>query len=259
MDEPIKERAGDAEAADSSASVAEFPDEPFPCPECGQLLAPSCRVCVACRRPIDFAAINRRPAAVLPASPTPAAELPRERVPFPWRIFVVVLSISLILSQIALVLWGEEKGLIAIQGMLVLVGIWVFFDALRRRIPRPLRWGVGTVMLLAVFLPWYLARRSKPEASVPLEAEPGPLLRFILLALLIFFLIGLVINIVQGPPPKVVPAPAPKAHPGSSSSQVTLDFPARHRLVGGGRTRHETYGIFGSVEETSAPSDAWQT
>ena len=49
----------EAETVDSPASVAEFPSEPFQCPACGQLLAPACRVCVACKRTIDPAEIAR--------------------------------------------------------------------------------------------------------------------------------------------------------------------------------------------------------
>ena len=38
-------------ATENHLSVERFPTEPFPCPSCGQLLAPSCRVCVACKEP----------------------------------------------------------------------------------------------------------------------------------------------------------------------------------------------------------------
>ena len=39
--------------------TADFPSEPFPCPACGQMLGPSCRVCVACKQPLNPAEIKR--------------------------------------------------------------------------------------------------------------------------------------------------------------------------------------------------------
>ena len=224
MDDPVKSSDGKAETGESSASVAEFPSEPFPCPACGQMLAPTCRVCVACRTPIDFEAVGAQHPEVPPTvAPEPAHKPPPERVPYPWRLLVVVLSAGMLIGLASVALWGEDRGPIVVQGLPVLVGIWVFFDAIHRRIPRPLRWGIGTVLLLAVILPWYLARRSKPEATVPfVEAEAGPVTRFLLFALLIFFLISLVFRIVQGPQPHVQPAPAPKPQPTGENPRVTF-------------------------------------
>ena len=194
--------------------MAEFPNEPFPCPACGQLLAPTCRVCVACRKPIDFEAVARKPEKVLPAPPQPVTKVPPERVPYPWRILVVVMSAGMLVGLISVALLGNEKGPLVVQSLPVIAGVWVFFDALRRRIPRPLRWGIGTVLLLAVIFPWYLARRGKAQATVPfVEAEVGPVTRFLLFALLVFFLIGLIFRVVQGPSPRSNPRPRPKSGP----------------------------------------------
>src|SRR5208282_1890306 len=64
----------EAETMDSPASVAEFPSEPFQCPACGQLLAPACRVCVACKHIINPAEIGRPHEVVSPAAPAPGSE-----------------------------------------------------------------------------------------------------------------------------------------------------------------------------------------
>jgi hypothetical protein len=179
---------------------------------------------VACKHPINPAEIARPHEAALPAAPAPSAGPRPETVPYPWLIFFAVLGIGLILGQIFLALWGEQKGPLAIQAVPVLVGLWVFFDALRQRVPRPLRWAVGSMLLLIIIFPWYLARRSKPQSAVPfVEAEVGPVTRFLLIALFIFFLASLIFYIVQGPPPALSPTPAPNEHKSGGNSQVRLN------------------------------------
>src|SRR3989442_10582200 len=82
---PLKDGRGLA-----TASGRESPEEPFPCPACGQMLAPSVRVCVACKHPIDPREIRRsrgpvpslEPRAILSAAP---------RTPFPWLLFFICL------------------------------------------------------------------------------------------------------------------------------------------------------------------------
>jgi hypothetical protein len=87
-------------------------------------------------------------------------------------------------------------------GVQTLAGIWVFFDALWQRIPRPLRWGVGSMLLPIIVFPWYLARRRLPQSSCPfVEADVRPLTRFLLFALIVFFLLSVVFHVVQGPAP----------------------------------------------------------
>jgi hypothetical protein len=214
----------EATVVDSPAAVAEFPNEPFLCPACGQLLGPSCRVCVACKHPINPAEIARTPAVALAAAHAVTTQPRPEPVRYPWRILIAVMGIGMILGLISLALLGDQKGPLVIQAIPILAGLWVFFDAFRRRLPRPLRWGVGTMLLLAVVFPWYLARRSKPESPVPfVEAETGPVTRILLIALLVFFLIGLIFNIVQGPPPASKPASRPtiQENSGSSPSRIT--------------------------------------
>lgn len=257
MDEKTYQRMPDAETADSSASVAEFPSEPFQCPACGQLLAPSCRVCVACKRAIDPAKIAWPQEGTLPAAHVPSTEPRPEPVRYPWRIFFAVLGASFGLALIFQGFWGEQKAQLAMGGAQTLAGVWVFFDALRQRVPRPLRWGVGSMILPVVVFPWYLARRSKPQSPVPfVEAQVGPVTRFVLVALLIFFLASLIFYIVQGPPPSTSPAPPPKEHKsgGNSQTRITNLHPWKE-----GEGPGPLPGAWSAQAETSAPSDAWQT
>ena len=179
------------------------PASRFTCPACGQLLAPSCRVCVACRHPINPAEIARPREVALPAASAPGREPRPEPVRYPWRIFFAVLGISFLLALI----FRRHSGVLKQErlswqwcGVQTFAGVWVFFDALRHRIPRPLRWAVGTMFLLVVIFPWYVARRRMPQSPVPfVEAEVGPVTRFLLFALLLFFLASLIFYIVQGP------------------------------------------------------------
>jgi len=234
---------------DNPASVPEFPSEPFPCPACGQLLGPSCRVCVSCKHPINPSDITRSPTVALAAAHAASAQPRPEPVRYPWRILVAVMAIGMILGLISLALLGEQNGPKVIQAIPILAGLWVFYDAFRRRLPRPLRWSIGTMLLLALVLPWYLARRSKPESPVPfVEAEAGPVTRILLIALLVCFLIGLIFNIVQGPPPASAPASTPKIqkNPDKSPSRITS---ARPRTMGGNLSQ-----VAGIIPPTSAPS-----
>ena len=254
----------ESSSGDTPAAVAEFPSEPFPCPACGQLLAPSCRVCVACRRTIDPAEIARPREVALPVATAPGAMPKPTPVSYPWRIFFAVLGISFFLAILAEGLVGEQKAQLVMGGIQTLAGVWVFFDALRQRVPRPLRWAVGSMMLPVVIFPWYLARRDKPKSSVAfVEAEVGPVTRFVLFALLVFILASLIFYLVEGPPSTTRPAPSPKiqAPRGNSSSRITK----LRRWEEGGRgrgpdnERRLPAGTAGSQAETSAPSDAWQT
>ncbi|MGH9406730.1 MAG: hypothetical protein ACRD3D_12955 [Terriglobia bacterium] len=80
-------------AAGVEPATGTAPDEPFTCPNCGQLLAPACRVCVACREPVDFSKVRAaEPPADLAAAlerPAPETAKPRARAQFSWAIFAV--------------------------------------------------------------------------------------------------------------------------------------------------------------------------
>src|SRR5437588_5305951 len=92
--------SGHIASATSASGGAAFPDEAFPCPACGQMLAPSCRVCVACKQPIDPAQIKSASARALElrpfdAQPTagPGAGPGAGNVRFPWVLFLVLLLV----------------------------------------------------------------------------------------------------------------------------------------------------------------------
>jgi hypothetical protein len=253
-----------AETVDVPASVAEFPSEPFQCPACGQLLAPACRVCVACKHTINPAEIGRPQEVLSPAAHAPGTEPRLEPVRYPWRIFFAVLGISFGLALILEGFLGEQKAQLAMGGAQTLAGVWVFFDALRQRIPRPLRWGVGSMLLPVVIFPWYLARRRKPQSRVPfVEAEAGPITRFLLFALLIFFLASLIFYIVKGPPPAIVPSRPSKDHKSGGNSIARINHLRPWKVCGRQRRPGEGSlpfaGASSAQAETSAPSDARQT
>jgi hypothetical protein len=213
--------SSEAQTVGSNASVKEFPSEPFPCPACGQLLASTCRVCVACKHPIDPAELARPQGAVL-AVPAAVAGAKPQPVRFSWPLFFVVFGVSCFLVVILQGLWKDQQQVILVMGGIqTLAGVWVFFDALRQRIPKPLRWSVGSMLLPLVIFPWYLARRNRPEQPVPF-LEGGSVIRLVLLALLLFLLANLIFYLVQGPPPATSPTPPSKEHK-SGGSQVRVN------------------------------------
>ncbi len=181
---------------------AEFPGEAFECPHCGQLLAPSCRVCVSCKQPIHPAEIRRTSAVDLPVQVhTLEPELPPVR--FSWRMFFAVLAASWVATTVALHFLGFVQGRIVMSGLQLVSAGWVFLDARQKRIPKPLRWGVGSLILWMVIFPWYLVRRRSPEAPCPfVEAASGPFTRVMVLVVIIFFLVAILISNFSGPLPK---------------------------------------------------------
>jgi hypothetical protein len=201
---------------------------------------------------------------VSPAARAPGTEPGPEPVRYPWQIFFAVLGISFGLALIFQGFWGEQKAQLAMGGAQTLAGVWVFFDALRQRIPRPLRWGVGSMLLPVVIFPWYLARRRRPRSAVPfVEAEVGPVTRFLLFALLIIILASLIFYIVQGPPPALTPTSPPKEHKSDGSSQPRITDLRLWKVRGRRRMPCQGSrmlpGASSAQAETSAPSDAWQT
>lgn len=180
----------------------DFPDEPFECPHCGQLLAPSCRVCVSCKHSIDPAEVTRL-RSTEPVFQPQAPETQFPPVRFSWPMFFIVLGLSWLATTAALHYLGLAKGRVLVSGLQLLSGVWVFFDARQKSVARPLRWGVGSLILWIVIFPWYLARRRTPEAPCPfVEAEPGPFRRVMLLVVFVFFLAAIIFLALNGPPPK---------------------------------------------------------
>jgi hypothetical protein len=195
MTEPEKPHELENVQTENRPPDEQLPAEPFPCPACGQLLAPSCRVCVACKHAIDSAEI-RKPK-VLPAVDEPVRREP-EPVRFSWRIFLIVFAIWVVGASLVQRYMNPLKGQLVLGGVQILCSFWVFYDALEKRLPRPLRWGMGTLLLWPIIFPWYLARRKAPRQPCPfVEAQVSPITGAILLILLVvfFFLI-----VKQAPP-----------------------------------------------------------
>jgi hypothetical protein len=179
---------------------APFPEEPFACPACGQMLAASCRVCVACKSPINPADIRRiQPAgqAIASSAPEPAIE----RVRFPWPTFFFFLGGVWLAAMAGVQFLGLSRSQLLVGIAQFVSSLWVIYDAHQRRIPRPLRWGLGSLLLWIVIFPWYLSRRQRPRASCPfVEAEAGPYTRILLIILAAVFLAALVLTARYGPP-----------------------------------------------------------
>jgi hypothetical protein len=189
------------EQIEKAAPAAElaFPTEPFACPHCGQMLGPECRVCVACKTPIDPASINV-PAPIVEPVAVEQALAPPERVRFPWTLFLILLLARFIVAATVNGILGLTRTFLILGSLEILCGAWVFYDAIRRRVPKPLRWGLGSALLWVVFFPWYLARRKTPRAVCPfVEAEAGPVARVLLFALMVFFLLSILMGIFKGP------------------------------------------------------------
>jgi hypothetical protein len=184
---------------EASAEEPTFPTEPFACPYCGQMLGPGCRVCVACKSPIDPTRINA-PLALVQQPAVEPAPAPPERVRFPWGLFLILLLARFVVAATLNGMLGLTRTFLILGGFEILCGGWVFYDAVRRRVPKPWRWGLGSALLWVVFFPWYLARRKNPRAVCRfVEAEAGPVARVLLLALMIFFLLSILMGIFKGP------------------------------------------------------------
>ena len=222
---------------------AAFPDEPFACPHCGQMLAPSVRICPSCKCVIDAKDIVRPAEVVMPdvepvVLPPPAPEYAR----FSWGIFFATLGIWLAVGLFTESLLGAEKGQFVLGAVVVLSSLWVLRDARQHNIPKPLRWSLGSLLLWIVIFPWYVSRRRTPNAECPfIEGESGKVARTLLFILLIFFLISLLMLLIKGPR-----KPSPKA-PDTNG----VSAPAGKIAV--------LTGSFAVQPATNAPSEASQT
>jgi hypothetical protein len=186
-------------AAAGALSGSDFPEEVFECPQCGQMLAPTCRVCVSCKQPIDPAQIKTARPVELPAALPMLAPEPAP-VRFSWTMFFGVLAVSWLATLVALRFLGLVEGQIVVSGLQLLTAVWVFWDARQKMIQKPLRWGLGSLVLWIVIFPWYLVRRQKLEAPCPfVEAESGPFIRVILLVVFILFLLAVILSTLSVP------------------------------------------------------------
>ncbi|MCL5005626.1 MAG: zinc ribbon domain-containing protein [Acidobacteria bacterium] len=178
---------------------AGYPDEPFACPHCGQMLAPSVRVCASCKQPIDPSQIAR-PAVSIPIAeqviPLPQKEVAR----FSWSIFFAVLGTWFIVAVALQRFVGYEPSQFVLGGVVLISSAWILYDARKKGIPKALRWGVGSLLLWILIFPWYLSRRRTPQAACPfIEGESGRVARTLLFILLVFFLLSAVMLLLRGP------------------------------------------------------------
>jgi len=146
-----------------------LPSEPFPCPACGQLLGPLCRVCVACHHVIAPEEILK------PKVFPPVERLPRQQldpVRFPWRTFMIVFVISFTAETLLQRYMSPRKDQLILGGVQILCSFWVLFDASQKRLSKPQRWALGTLLLWIVIFPWYLERRRRPQNPCPFMEGP---------------------------------------------------------------------------------------
>lgn len=181
------------ETADSRSTSDSFPTEPFACPNCGQMLAPNCKVCVACREPIDFSKVK---APVIIPPPVPKEEEPPQipgRAQFSWPIFFLVFCAYLAMAFLARAFLNTFHFKIFLSSVLVGSSAWVVYDAYSRHVPHPFRWGVSSLLLWIIAFPWYLSRRRAPEAPCPLmEGKSSLFIRALIWVVLIFFVLSLI-------------------------------------------------------------------
>lgn len=178
--------------------ASSFPDEPFACPNCGQMLAPSCRVCPSCRQAIDPSQIAR-PDVIIPIAEQVVPLPTREYARFSWGIFFATLGTWFIVAIIAEGLLGYEKSQFALGGLVILSSAWVFQDARKKNIPKALRWSLGSLLLWIVFFPWYLARRRTPKATCPFIEGESRHMRTLIIVILFFFLLMSLVLLLKGP------------------------------------------------------------
>jgi len=191
-----KDKPPELESVAIDNRPADEPREPFPCPACGQLLAPSCRVCVACHHPIDPAQIRKE-------APAPVVAVVASRtlapVQFPWRLFLLFFLAVMSGGIVSESFIGPTRTQLLAGALQLVSAIWVSFDGHARRVPHPLRWALATMFPTWLFiLPWYLVRRRRPEAPCPfVEARVKPAT----MAVLVILLAVLIYLIFKNAPP----------------------------------------------------------
>jgi hypothetical protein len=163
------------------------------------MLAATCRVCVACKKPVDLARIGT----ILPAAHAEVLEAPRalplEPARFSWGIFFTVLFAYLFLASLSQSLMGFKGSTYTMGGFVLATSLWVFVDARERGIRKPAGWAIACLLLWLIFFPWYVSRRRTPEAPCPIiESESGPVARVIILLLILMTLAGAVMMMLSG-------------------------------------------------------------
>jgi hypothetical protein len=104
----------------------------------------------------------------------------------------------LVLAGLADIFLGPLRAQFLMGSVVLFSSIWVIYDAREKLVPKPLRWGLGSLLLWIVVFPWYLARRRDPIAPCRfVEAEVRPLTRLVLAALVVVVLVSLVVMVLQ--------------------------------------------------------------
>jgi hypothetical protein len=194
--------AGAVEPATEESRLALMrPTEPFPCPHCGQMLAPSCRVCVACNQSIDLAQIGRSERAVPILPKSGAAPQPIRNAQFSWAIFFAVLAAALALVSISSRVVGVQTSELLFLGITFACAGWVFMDAQAKALPRPWRWSVMTLFFWLIFFPWYLGRRRNPQDPCPVMESPNSVFfRALFWFVLVVLFLSLIAAFIKTPP-----------------------------------------------------------
>ncbi len=158
------------------------------------MLAPSCRVCVACKQLIDPAQIRVTTQAQAAAAEPEEARPATVNVRFPWLLFFILLLVRIVAAGLLEQRWGLIKAELVLGSIEMFCSVWVLFDAKRSGVPRPFRWALGTLLLWPIVFPWYVVRRKTPSARCPFVEGIG-----LPLVLLVLVAIGLLIVLVRGP------------------------------------------------------------
>jgi hypothetical protein len=179
----------------TSAPESVFPSEVFSCPYCGQMLGAACRVCVACKRAIDPAEIQKSDIVLGTVEPE-APQVALAPAKFSWPIFFLVFLASWLGAIAAFLLSGRDldKTRLILSPLPLISALWVIYDANRKGVAKPLRWGLGSLFMWLVFFPWYLSRRRTPKAPAPFVEGTG-----MWVVLLVMLAVQVVILLVSGP------------------------------------------------------------
>jgi len=105
---------------------------------------------------------------------------------------------TVLLAAAAERLLGPGRSEFLLDSVVILTSAWVYYDAHDKLVPKPLRWGLGSLLLWIVVFPWYLARRRDPVAPCRfVEAEISLAMRLLLAALLTLSLLGMVMMVLK--------------------------------------------------------------
>lgn len=218
-DESIPQPAGILPQATQTGvpEAAKPPADPFPCPNCGQMLGPGCAVCAACRAPVDFTKVRTatEPApAFAPAPGSGAPEVANRQGPSPLGkdapspsqfslpIFIISVLVYLTVVGAAARVLPITDFRYFLAGLLVACTGWVIFDAHARRIPHPLRWGLGTLFIWVVVFPWYLSRRRTPAMPCPImDAQSRYFARTVVFVFVLCGILYCLVTFVMHKPP----------------------------------------------------------